>query len=113
LPPADNLRVQSAIVAGAVAFVGTYGGFSYLAPFHGVPATAYYSNASGFSPSHLTMARSALTRLHGEALLDVRAVEDSHGDTESQRLRSLEPRVGGFRLQPEATTIKPEATTKA
>jgi hypothetical protein len=85
LPPADNLAVQTAIVAGAAAFVGTYGGFSYLAPFHGVPATAYYSNAGGFSPHHLTMARSALAQLHGESRLDVRAVEDSHRDTESQR----------------------------
>jgi hypothetical protein len=95
LPPADNLGVQSAIVAGATAFVGTYGGFSYLAPFHGVPATAYYSHAGGFSPSHLTMARSALARLHGEKLLDVRTVAGSttgdphrpadHRDTETQR----------------------------
>ena len=37
LPPRDNLAVQAALVAGASAFVGTYGGFSYLAPFLGVP----------------------------------------------------------------------------
>ena len=69
--------MQSAIVAGASRFVGTYGGFSYLAPFCGVPATVYYSDAAGFSMRHLVMARSALTRTHGEALLDVRAVGDS------------------------------------
>ena len=32
----ENLAVQTALVAGASAFVGTYGGFSYLAPFLGV-----------------------------------------------------------------------------
>ena len=45
--PRENLHVQSAIVAGASAFVGTYGGFSYLAPFLGVPSTAYYSDPHG------------------------------------------------------------------
>src|SRR5687768_8095670 len=33
MTPANNLAVQSAVIAGASAFVGTYGGFSYLAPF--------------------------------------------------------------------------------
>jgi len=112
LPPADNLRVQNAIVAGAAAFVGTYGGFSYLAPFHGVPATAYYSNAGGFSMSHLTMARSALTRLHGEALLDVRAVTEvstGHGDTETRKLGMPTETANpdqDFRLKPEATPTR-------
>ena len=52
--------MQAALVARASAFVGTYGGFSYLAPFLGVPATAYYSNEAGFFERHLAMARSAL-----------------------------------------------------
>ena len=77
LAPGENLRVQSAIVAGAAAFVGNYGGFSYLAPFYGVPATAYYSHAGGFSPRHLTMARSALARIGSDGLLDVRPVTAS------------------------------------
>jgi len=62
LPPRENLGVQAAIVAGASAFVGTYGGFSYLAPFLGVRTTAYYAN-HGFSPRHLGMARSAFASL--------------------------------------------------
>jgi hypothetical protein len=73
LHPRDNLGVQSAIVAGARAFVGTYGGFSYLAPFCGVPTTAYYAN-DGFSPRHLSMARSAFTALGVERLFDVAPV---------------------------------------
>ena len=43
LTPDNNLLVQSAIVAGARRFVGTYGGFAYLAPLCGVPAVSYYS----------------------------------------------------------------------
>jgi hypothetical protein len=67
----DNLGVQCALVAGASAFAGTYGGFSYLAPFYGVPATAYYGEAAGFSPRHLQMARSALQRIGAAGMLDV------------------------------------------
>jgi hypothetical protein len=71
LHPRDNLALQSAIVARAAAFVGTYGGFSYLAPFFGVPATAYYSNVHGFSQRHLVMARSATAVIAGGGSLDV------------------------------------------
>jgi hypothetical protein len=74
LDPRVNLHVQSAIVAGASAFVGTYGGFSYLAPFYGVPATAYYDDPQGFSRRHLSIARAATAALGRPDLLDVRPV---------------------------------------
>jgi hypothetical protein len=70
--PRENLALQTAIVAGASAFVGTYGGFSYLAPFLGVRATAYFADPQGYSPRHLLMARSALARIDAGGLLDVR-----------------------------------------
>jgi hypothetical protein len=70
--PSRNLCVQSAIVAHATSFVGTYGGFAYLAPFHTVPSVAYYSDPGGFSLRHLSMARSALATLSSAHLLDVR-----------------------------------------
>jgi hypothetical protein len=73
LHPRENLGVQAAIVAGASAFVGTYGGFSYLAPFVGVRTTAYYAN-HGFSPQHLGMARSAFASLGVAGLFDVAPV---------------------------------------
>jgi hypothetical protein len=73
LHPRDNLALQSAVVAGAAGFAGTYGGFSYLAPFFGVPSTAYYSNVHGFSPRHLVMARSAIASIAGGGSLDVRS----------------------------------------
>jgi CRISPR-associated Cas5-like protein len=72
LHPRDNLGLQSALVAGASAFVGTYGGFSYLAPFLGVPTTAYYADPHGFSPRHLSMARSAFASLGAGSLFEVR-----------------------------------------
>ncbi len=76
--PRENLTLQTSAVAGASAFVGTYGGFSYLAPFLGVPATAYFSHAGGYAPRHLQMARSALATLGLEARLDVREASHQH-----------------------------------
>jgi hypothetical protein len=70
--PRENLALQTALVSGAAAFVGTYGGFSYLAPFLGVRSTAYFADASGYSPRHLLMARSALDSIGAGTLLDVR-----------------------------------------
>jgi len=40
----NNLEMQTAVVAGARAFVGTYGGFCYLAPLCGIPAVAFYGD---------------------------------------------------------------------
>jgi hypothetical protein len=57
MTPRNNLQLQSAIVARARAFVGTYGGFSYLAPFYGVPSWGVFSVPSGFARSHLLVAR--------------------------------------------------------
>jgi hypothetical protein len=71
--PAQNLAVQTAVVGGASAFVGTYGGFSYLAPFLGVPSTACYSHRGGFSERHLVMARSALSSMGAASSLIVQA----------------------------------------
>jgi hypothetical protein len=70
--PRENLALQTAVVAGASAFVGTYGGFSYLAPFLGVPSTAYFADPDGYSKRHLLMARSALLSIGAGRSLDVR-----------------------------------------
>jgi len=78
LPPQldvrENLAAQSAIVAGASCFVGTYGGFSYLAPFYGVRSLVYYGDPHGYSARHLRMARSALRTIGAGDLLDVRPI---------------------------------------
>ena len=70
--PAVNLSLQSALVAGATAFVGTYGGFSYLAPFYGVRSLAFYDDPGGFSRRHLQLAQSAFAGIGAAGLLDVR-----------------------------------------
>ena len=73
-PPSENLHVQSAIVAHADAFVGTYGGFAYLAPFYGVRSTSYYGDAAGFARSHLRMAHAAFAAIGAQGLLDVHPI---------------------------------------
>jgi hypothetical protein len=83
LAPRDNLGLQSALVAGASAFIGTYGGFSYLAPFLGVQTTAYYADPGGFSPRHLSMARSSFASIGAGGLFEVAAV----GGAEATALR--------------------------
>jgi hypothetical protein len=55
--PARNLAAQSAVVARARLFVGTYGGLAHLAPFYGVPTIGFASDRSDINPVHLTLAR--------------------------------------------------------
>lgn len=72
MSPASNLAMQSAIVARASAWAGTYGGFAYLAPFYGVPAVAYYSDEAAFSARHLRLAEHVFARLSEVPLLTLR-----------------------------------------
>jgi hypothetical protein len=53
LTASDNLGVQTAVIANADAFVGTYGGLSYLGPYLGVPTVGIYSHAPELVPAHL------------------------------------------------------------
>jgi hypothetical protein len=71
LDPANNLALQTLIVANATSWVGTYGGFAYLAPFHRVRATAYYSVEGGFSARHLALATEVFGRMSPQPLLSV------------------------------------------
>ena len=71
LTPETNLFVQSAIVGGASQFVGTYGGFAYLAPLCGVPASSYYSEPGSFSLRHLDLMRDVLRTQNSPDLLEV------------------------------------------
>ncbi len=47
--PATALGRRAAVVAGAAAFVGTYGGFAHLATLHGVPSIGLYSERGRLS----------------------------------------------------------------
>ena len=53
MTPERNLEVQTRIISGARAFVGTYGGLAYLGPFYGVPSIGFYSQSSELVPAHL------------------------------------------------------------
>lgn len=79
LTPENNLAVQSAIVAGARRFVGTYGGFAYLAPLCGVPAMSYHTDPNGFSMRHLDLARDVLVSTGAPELLEVAEVARETG----------------------------------
>ena len=75
--PIDNLAVQTQVIRHAEAFVGTYGGFCYLAPLVGTPTVAFYSHASGFRFDHLEVAKRVFSGLRCGAFveLDIRAVD--------------------------------------
>ena len=62
LAPERNLAAQTAVIARAKGFVGTYGGFSYLAPLCGVPSLAFYSERD-FKLHHLAAAQRIFDRL--------------------------------------------------
>jgi hypothetical protein len=54
--PQKNLEHQTALISGARGFLGTYGGFSYLAPFYGVRSMSFFSRRAGFEQHHLDLA---------------------------------------------------------
>jgi len=65
VPPNVNLHVQSVAISRARAFVGTYGGLSYLAPLYGIRSIAFYSDRRHFLSSHLAVARRAAIQTGG------------------------------------------------
>ena len=72
--PATNLAVQSAVIAGARAFIGTYGGYAYLAPLYGVPALAFFSKPS-FKQYHLYAAQRAFAQIDAGALVPINVAD--------------------------------------
>lgn len=69
----NNLHIQTIVLSRARAFFGTYGGFSYLAPFYGVDSISFYSH-DNFGPMHLDVARRAFSTstLGSFVVLDVK-----------------------------------------
>lgn len=75
MTPTQNLEVQSAVIANAHAFVGTYGGLAYLGPFYGVPSIGLFSNEEELVATHLDVSRRLSRRLDTPLVtLDVREV---------------------------------------
>jgi hypothetical protein len=74
--PRHNLDVQTRIISHARAFIGTYGGFSYLAPLCGVDTLAFFSDPTGFRVDHLEVAKRVFTDLAAGSFvaLDVRDI---------------------------------------
>jgi hypothetical protein len=77
MTPANNLDVQTRVIAGAEAYVGTYGGFSYVAPLLGTNALTFYSHITGFRFDHLELAKRVFSGLRKGSFveLDVRSVD--------------------------------------
>jgi hypothetical protein len=59
MTPETNLHIQTIAVSRARAFVGTYGGLSYLAPFFGIPSLSVYSHGDQFIGHHRDLANGA------------------------------------------------------
>ncbi len=75
MTPTTNLQVQSAVIAHARTFVGTYGGLSYLGPFYGVPSIGLFSYESELVATHLDISRRLSRRLAAPLVtLDIREV---------------------------------------
>jgi hypothetical protein len=75
--PQENLRRQTEVICGARGFIGTYGGFSYLAPFYGVRSVSFFSRRNAFEEHHLDLANRVFDRLlpGGFVALDRRAID--------------------------------------
>jgi hypothetical protein len=102
MDPANNLGVQTAIIANARAFVGTYGGYAYLAPLCGVHSTSFYSRTT-FKRHHLDLAHRVFERLGSARLcaIDLRAaeaVELAFGGGVHVKEASAEAGTGNLRL---------------
>jgi hypothetical protein len=63
VPPERNLEVQSAIIARAKGYVGTYGGLGYVPMVYGVPSRLYASDTDQLSASHVRTGIEVAARL--------------------------------------------------
>jgi len=86
MTPTNNLTLQSQIISRASAFVGTYGGLSYLGPYYKVPTMTFYSEPDELVPAHVDATwrlcramRSPLTMLHVDDVALVASALDGFG----------------------------------
>ena len=76
MTPENNLAIQSMLVGGSQAFLGTYGGLSYLSPYMGIPSTSLYASELKFLPVHLDVARRAFRYLKFGTFDGVKVAKD-------------------------------------
>ena len=76
MTPADNLGVQTQIIAGAQAFIGTCGSLAWLAPMLGVKTSAVYVDPKWLH-AHLGVMLRACHRAGAAhfAVVDLRALD--------------------------------------
>lgn len=76
LTPQNNLELQTQVIAGARAFVGTCGGLAWLAPMLGVPTVALMSDPR-FLKAHLYVARQVYSAIGAAnfATVDVNMID--------------------------------------
>ena len=93
--PANNLDIQSRVIANARALIGTYGGLSYLAPFYGVPSIGFYSDDRDLKPAHWNAAEAAcrilgsrLAKLHVDDLKLLSVSRDADLVADGQRAQA-------------------------
>ena len=75
MTPRTNLAVQTAAVARARAFVGTYGGLAYLPPLLGVRSDSVFSDPTRFKQHHKELAEA----IFAEPGYGPFAAHDTHG----------------------------------
>ena len=86
MTPTNNLGLQSQIISRATAFVGTYGGLSYLGPYYKVPTIGFYSESDELVPAHVDAAwrlcrtmKTTLTMMHVKDATLVASTLDGFG----------------------------------
>ena len=77
LEPRNNLGIQTKVISRAQAYIGNYGGLSYLAPFYGVRSLAFYSSPAHVAPHHLDLMYRVAAKLKrgSYVALDVQALD--------------------------------------
>jgi len=97
--PHENLTLQTRVIAGSRGFLGTYGGFSYLAPFLGVRSLSVFSRRDAFEHHHLECAYRVFDRLMPGGFLAL----------DRRTLDMVAPTVATWQRAPRATArVSPE-----
>lgn len=73
--PGDNLALQSAVLARASRFVGTYGGFAQLALSLAIPSVSFFQHLNGTMPWHLELSQ-RLARSNNIPFIALQPIKD-------------------------------------
>ncbi len=79
-----NLETQTEVIARSSVFVGTYGGFAYLAPFLGISTLAFFADPN-FRRDHLSLMKTVASH---RLKTDFRVLDVTDGTTAIRQDRS-------------------------